>query len=116
MQGHGETDGTASQAAHPKPGQREPGRPVTLADAGLGQAVRVTGVLAGRAMARRLGDLGLKPETEGTVVHRNPGGGVVIATGGIRIAVGAGMAGKVLVESVTAEPSPPAPAASAAEE
>ncbi len=68
--------------------------PLTMADEGA--KVRIHGVRAGRALAHRLTDLGLNPGSEIQVVQRQ-GGGLLVARGEGRFAIGGGMAGKILV-------------------
>lgn len=66
-----------------------------------GQRVRVVGLCAGRDLDRRLTDLGLKVGSELIVLQRQ-GGGLLIGRGAMRIAVGGGMAIKIMVLPVDA--------------
>lgn len=76
-----------------------PATPFPLLMAGEGQRVRIQGLRAGRQLDRRLTELGLNPGTEIQVIQRQ-GGGLVVARGEIRIAVGGGMAARILVVHV----------------
>jgi ferrous iron transport protein A len=58
--------------------------------------VRIHAVRAGRGLAQRLTDLGLNIGGEIRVVQRQ-GAGLLVARGEGRIAVGAGMAAKIMV-------------------
>ncbi|MCF7992825.1 MAG: ferrous iron transport protein A [Thiohalocapsa sp.] len=69
---------------------------LTLAMAGEGDEVRITALRAGRGLDRRLTDLGLNIGACIRVVQRQ-GGGLIVARGEVRIAVGGGMAAKILV-------------------
>lgn len=66
-----------------------------------GQRVRVVGLRAGRNLDRRLTELGLNVGSELIVVQRQ-GGGLLIGRGEARIAVGSGMAAKIMVLPVDA--------------
>jgi len=71
-------------------------KPFPLSMADEGALVRIHAVHAGRGLARRLTDLGLNIGGEIRIVQRQ-GAGFLIARGEGRIAVGAGMAAKILV-------------------
>ena len=71
-------------------------KPFPLSMAGEGDLVRIYMVRAGRGLSQRLTDLGLNIGGEIRVVQRQ-GAGLLIARGEGRIAVGAGMAAKILV-------------------
>jgi len=71
-------------------------KPFALAMAAEGQPVRIVSLRAGRNMDRRLADLGLNIGSEISVVQRQ-GGGLIVARDAARVAVGAGMAMKILV-------------------
>ncbi|QGU33617.1 FeoA family protein [Thermochromatium tepidum] len=66
-----------------------------------GQRVRIRTLHGGKGLARRLTELGLNPGTEVRVVARQ-GGALVLARGETRLALGGGMAVKILVEAVEA--------------
>lgn len=69
--------------------------PLTLADEG--DRVRIVAVQAGRGMTRRLTDMGLPMGSEIVVVQRLGKGSVVVAHEQTRMALGAGMAHRILV-------------------
>lgn len=71
-------------------------KPFALGLAAEGQPLRIVSLRAGRTLDRKLADLGLNIGTEVSVVQRQ-GGGLVIARDAARVAVGAGMAMKILV-------------------
>ena len=68
--------------------------PLNMADEGT--YVRIHALQAGRNMARRLSDLGLNVGGEIRIVRRQ-GAGLLLARGEGRVALGAGMAAKILV-------------------
>lgn len=61
-----------------------------------GARVRITALLGGRGLALRLTELGLNLGAEIEVIQRQ-GGGLLIARGEGRIALGGGMAAKIMV-------------------
>lgn len=71
-------------------------KPFPLAMADQGALVRISALAAGRGLDRRLTELGLNVGTEIRVVQRQ-GGGLVVARGEGRVAIGGGMAAKILV-------------------
>jgi ferrous iron transport protein A len=71
-------------------------KPFALGLAAEGQPVRIVSLRAGRNLDRRLTDLGLNIGSEISVVQRQ-GGGLIVARDATRVAVGAGMAMKILV-------------------
>jgi len=71
-------------------------KPFPLSMAEEGVLVRIQTVRAGRGLAQRLTDLGLNIGGEIRIVQRQRAG-LLIARGEGRIAVGAGMAAKILV-------------------
>lgn len=78
-----------------------------LALAREGERVRIARLLGGRGMARRLTEMGLNVGGEVRVLHRQ-GGQVVVLRGETRLALGAGIAHKILVTPVdVAERSKP---------
>ncbi|MBK1730814.1 FeoA family protein [Thiococcus pfennigii] len=91
----------AGSTAHAEPPRAEAvatkGFPLMMADEGL--AVRILAVRAGKGLALRLTDLGLNIGTELRVLQRQ-GGGLLVARGATRIALGGGMAAKILVAPV----------------
>lgn len=75
--------------------------PLSLAQEG--ERVHIVALRAGRSLDRRLADLGLHVGTELSVRQRQPGGGVVVSREGTRVALGGGMAHKILVAKLEAE-------------
>jgi ferrous iron transport protein A len=71
--------------------------PLSVADKGV--KVRIRAVRAGHGLALRLTELGLSTGTEIHMLQRQEGG-LPIARGEDRIAVGRGMASKILVVPV----------------
>ena len=71
-------------------------RPFPLAMADEGVDLRIVALRAGRGLDLRLTELGLNVGSELSVVQRQ-GGGLLVARGGTRIAIGGGMASKVMV-------------------
>ena len=67
-----------------------------LVGASEGALVRIVALRAGRGLRRRLTALGLNIGTEVRVVQRE-GGGLLLARGEARLAIGGGMAVKILV-------------------
>lgn len=67
-----------------------------LSMADEGQRVRVVGLRAGRSLDRRLTDLGLNIGSELCVLQRQSGG-LVVLRDQARIALGGGMATKIIV-------------------
>lgn len=74
--------------------------PLALAEQGA--LVRITRLLGGRGMALRLTELGLNVGSEVRIAHRHGGQVVVVVRGETRLALGAGIAHKVLVTPVGA--------------
>ena len=71
-------------------------KPFPLSMADEGAKVRIHTLRAGRALALRLTELGLNVGCEIRVIQRQ-GGGLLVARGEGRIAIGGGMAAKILV-------------------
>ena len=63
-----------------------------------GETVTVTGVRTGWGLQRRLADMGLTPGTEIRVINSQMPGPVLIDLRGSRVALGRGVAQKILVE------------------
>jgi len=70
-----------------------------LVQAGDGERVKILAVDGGEGAHRKLTGLGLAPGQRVEIVTRQPGGPVLVAVGGSRIAVGFGLALKVRVVS-----------------
>lgn len=65
-----------------------------------GETVRILSFPEGRGIDRKLADLGLPIGSEFTVVTRQGGGQMIVARDGLRIALGAGLAHRILVVRV----------------
>jgi Fe2+ transport system protein FeoA len=74
-------------------------RVIPLSEPGVGQRLRLVGIDGGERLRRRLLALGLRVGGEVEVVHRR-NGGVVLARDGNRVALGNGVAQKVLAEVI----------------
>lgn len=74
-------------------------RVIPLSEPAVGQRLRLVGINGGDNLRRRLLSLGLRVGGEVEVVHRR-GGGVVLAREGNRVAIGHGVAQKVLAEVI----------------
>ena len=72
--------------------------PLMLADEGT--QVRIVALNGGREMDRKLTDIGLSVGADVTIVSRHGVGRLVIARDEARIALGAGMAHRILVRDV----------------
>jgi len=68
-----------------------------LAMARPGELVTVTGVRAGRGLQRKLADMGLTPSVQIRVINSGVPGPVLIEVRGTRLALGRGIALKILV-------------------
>ena len=66
-----------------------------------GEVVQLTHIEAGRRLAQRLAELGLTPGVKIQVLHVN-GGPILIGVRGARLALGRGMAEKILVTTLEA--------------
>ena len=73
---------------------------LSLADVGSGVSVRINTINGGRGLMGRLSSMGLVPGTEVQVISGRRGGAVIVGLRGCRIAIGCGMANKVMVEPV----------------
>ena len=70
-----------------------------LTDIKDGQTGIIVSVLGGKALTKRLADLGLTPGTEITVLGRMLfSGPIQIEAGGSRLVLGKGLASKIIVE------------------
>ena len=74
-----------------------------LALVGEGERVTIVGVTGGRALQKRLFDMGLVIGKELTVVQRQIEGPVVAAVGEARLALGQGVTQKILVTPIMDE-------------
>ncbi len=85
-----------SKTNNPKEGSLGPGAVILLSKAPAGQELRLVKIQAGRKLTHRLAELGLTPGVKLRVVPKN-GGPLLISVRGSRIAIGRGMAHKLLV-------------------
>ena len=74
-------------------------KPFPLTMAGEGEQVRIQSLQGGKGLVMRLTELGLNQGTEVRILQRQ-GCGLVVARGETRIALGGGMAAKILVTVV----------------
>ncbi|MBK8210863.1 MAG: ferrous iron transport protein A [Rhodospirillales bacterium] len=65
-----------------------------------GERVRIVAVGGGRGMDRKLSDLGLAVGSEVMIVRRDSDGPMVVARDNLRLALGAGIAHRVLVARI----------------
>lgn len=73
-------------------------KPKPLVELPAGQMARVVAVAGpGRGVRLRLRTLGLRPGARLTLLHRGPGGPVLIEVDGCRLALGQGVARRILV-------------------
>lgn len=75
--------------------------------ASVGQTVRIEVLSGGRGMVQRLTSMGLYVGAEVTVFNRGNPGPVIVSYGGMRLAIGYGMARKLRVSPVSARGSRP---------
>ncbi len=78
--------------------------PMPLTMSAAGQWVRVAGV-CGCGAAERLADMGLIEGCRLQVVRPSAGGPVMICLKGARLALGRGLAGKILVQPLADDPA-----------
>jgi Fur family transcriptional regulator, ferric uptake regulator len=71
-----------------------------LAMASPGEYVRIVGFHGGKVMERRLASMGLNQGAEVEVIKSSGPGALIVAAGETRIALGVGMAGKILVSTI----------------
>jgi ferrous iron transport protein A len=69
-----------------------------------GERVRVVALASRQGMDGKLADLGLCPGTEVTIVNREQGGRMLIARDDMRLALGPGVAHRVLVARIEDAP------------
>ena len=70
-------------------------RPLSQTD--QGQVVSVTNIVAGRGLKMRLASMGLIPKTKIQVLRNGKSGPVVISVKNTRVALGRGVAEKIIV-------------------
>jgi ferrous iron transport protein A len=91
---------TGAQGAPDLPSKRcDAGKAFPLMLADEGSPVRIHQLQGGKGLVMRLTELGLNQGTEVRIVQRQ-GSSLVVARGETRIALGAGMASKILVMAV----------------
>ena len=78
------------------PGSNQNQTPFPLAMSQPGERVRIALLRSGKNLARRLTELGLNVGSELTV-SQHEGGNLVVIRGETRLALGAGMAQKIMV-------------------
>ena len=66
----------------------------------LNQEVKLVSILGGARIKKRLADLGLNVGMTIKVLRRNGGGPMILAVKDSRLALGMGVANKILVENV----------------
>jgi ferrous iron transport protein A len=71
-----------------------------LAMASEGERVKIVSVQRGKNLAKRLIAMGIIEETELHILQRQPGQGLVVVCGETRMALGAGMANKIMVTPI----------------
>jgi len=76
---------------------------ISLDSLPIGGRARIINIQGGRNLHRRLMGLGLRVGSEVNVLHHR-GRGVVVASAGNRIALGSGVAEKLLIEPLQSEP------------
>jgi Fur family ferric uptake transcriptional regulator len=80
--------------------QRDRKAVMPLVMASPGEQVRIVGFRGGKGMERRLTSMGLNRGAEVEVIKSNGPGPLIVASRETRIALGAGMAGKILVSTI----------------
>jgi Fur family ferric uptake transcriptional regulator len=70
---------------------------LSLLQAANGERVRIVGITGGREMRSRLTDMGLAVGDCLEVISNNPSGPCIVAAKGLRLAINAGIAGKIMV-------------------
>jgi Fe2+ transport system protein FeoA len=71
---------------------------VPLALISEGEEARLTGIQGGPEMRKRLADLGLNVGMQIRVIRKNPNGPLILGVKESRLALGRGMAHRVMVE------------------
>ncbi len=73
---------------------------MSLFELPVGTPARIAEIRGGQQLARRLLGLGLRVGSEVAILHHRPRG-VVLSTGGTRVALGGGVVEKLSVEPVS---------------
>jgi len=68
-----------------------------LAMANEGETVKVIGITAGKFLVKRLIAMGIIEQTELQIIQREQGNGLIVSRGETRLALGFGMANKIMV-------------------
>ena len=76
----------------------------SLALASEGETVRIVAYSDGRGVDRKMADLGLTVGSELTILTRQEGGRMVVARDAVRVALGIGLAHRIMVAQVQTEP------------
>lgn len=73
---------------------------MTLANAHIGETVRLVAIQGGTQIRRRLADMGLSTGMEVKVITSIERGPIILSVKDSRLAIGRGMAEKIIVEKV----------------
>ena len=73
---------------------------MTLANAHIGETVRLVTIQGGTQIRRRLADMGLSTGMEVKVITGIASGPIILSVKDSRLAIGRGMAEKIIVEKV----------------
>ena len=76
---------------------RAPAVAFSLGLAAVGETLEIQGFRSGMEMEKRLAAMGLRPGTQCQVLQNERPGGIVLRVGQSRLALGMGMAHKILV-------------------
>ena len=76
------------------------GMSMPLSMAAPGQEVELVAVRGGRGIRRRLADMGLNPGVRIKIIHTVGGGPIIISIRDTRLALGRGMAHKIMVQTI----------------
>jgi len=80
------------------------GMSMPLSMAAPGQEVELVAVRGGRGIRRRLADMGLNPGVRIKIIHTVGGGPIIISIRDTRLALGRGMAHKIMVQTIGDNP------------
>lgn len=79
-------------------------RRATLSAVKPGETVLVKNIVAGKGLRRRLLAMGIIPGQQVRVLLNDRSGPVVVSVKGVRVMLGRGMAGKIMVEEAAPAP------------
>ena len=68
-----------------------------LGMASEGETVKIVSIVGGKNLVKRLIAMGIVADTQLQILQRQKGSGLILARGETRLALGAGMANKILV-------------------